>query len=191
VMTPKSLLRHPLVRSNLNEFTSGRFRDVIDDPNANPDRVRRVVICSGKVYYDFYFDPNERDPIRANRLIPPQVAIVRVEQLHPFPEEQLLQIQRRYRKANEWVWAQEEPQNMGAWSYIEPRLRTIGMPVEFVGRDASASPATGSYRIHVREQRELIDVALTGGIPHVVRATKPQSKETRPTDSSSSVVAGS
>ncbi len=190
VMTPKSLLRHPLVRSPLSDFSEGRFREVIDDPNANPDRVRRVIFCSGKLYYDFLFDPNERDPIRANHHVPSQVAIVRVEQLYPFPEEQLRQVQRRYRKATEWVWAQEEPQNMGAWSFMEPRLRAHGVPVEFVGRDASASPATGSYRIHVREQREIVDTALTGGVPHIVRAAKPQSKEVRPADSSG-VAAGS
>jgi 2-oxoglutarate dehydrogenase E1 component len=170
VMTPKSLLRHPLAKSNLDEFVTGRFQEVLDDPQADPNRVRRVIFCSGKAYYDFYFDVGEHDPLKQNRLLPPGVAIVRVEQLYPFPEEALRQMVRKYRKAGEWVWAQEEPQNMGAWFYIEPRLRALDITLAYVGRDASASSATGSYKIHKREQREIIETAVGGRIPHVVPA---------------------
>src|SRR5262249_52911600 len=143
-----SLLRHPLARSCLEDLTGGHFRELLDDSQADATKVRRVVLCSGELYYDFYFDINESDPLKQHRLIPPHVAIVRVEQLYPLPEEQLRQVARKYRKATEWVWAQEEPQNMGAWAFIEPRLSALDIPVAFVGRDASASPATGSYKIH-------------------------------------------
>src|SRR5262249_10686716 len=98
------------------------------------------------------------------------------EQLYPFPEEQLRQIQARYRKAKQWVWSQEESQNMGAWFFIEPRLRAMGIAVEYVGRDASASPATGSHKVHVREQKELVEAALSleQALPYQVRAAGPQ-----------------
>src|SRR5207302_7611592 len=98
------------------------------------------------------------------------VAIVRVEQLYPLHEELLRRTLSRYREAREWVWVQEESMNMGAWSFIEPRLRALGYGVQYVGRDASASPATGSRHVHLREQRELVEAAVTGRTPHVVRA---------------------
>ena len=82
---------------------------------------------------------------------------------------------RRYRKAKDWVWAQEESQNMGAWTFMEPRLRALGQELAYVGRDASSSPATGSLRIHRREQDELVTAALTGAVPHIVQATTMQS----------------
>ncbi|MFL5341470.1 MAG: 2-oxoglutarate dehydrogenase E1 component, partial [Gemmataceae bacterium] len=180
VMTPKSLLRHALAKSALEEFTTGHFREVIDDPKADPNQVRRVLLCSGKLYYDFYLDPFENDPKKQMRAVPPDAAIVRIEQLYPFPDEALQQIRRKYRKATEWVWAQEEPQNMGAWTFIEPRLRALEISAEFVGRDASASTATGSHRIHKREQTELVEVALNGRVPHVVRAVRPAPRQEEP-----------
>src|SRR5262249_38516050 len=121
----------------------------------------------------FLFDANEKDPSKVNRSIPPQVAIVRLEQLYPFAEEQVAKLQRKYRKATEWIWAQEEPQNMGAWTFIEPRLRGLGIESRYVGRDASASPATGSFRIHLREQREIVEAAIEGPAPHLVLAMQP------------------
>jgi 2-oxoglutarate dehydrogenase E1 component len=169
VMTPKSLLRHPLARSPWEDLTAGHFREVVDDPRADPAKVRRVLLCSGKVYYDFLYDA-KADPEKRARAVPAEVAIIRVEQLYPFPEEQLRAVVRRYPRVREWVWVQEEPQNMGAWTFIEPRLRALELPIEYVGRDASASPATGSYKIHDREQKELVETALTGRVPHVVRA---------------------
>jgi len=170
VMTPKSLLRHPLAKSAIADFTIGHFREVLDDADSDPNQVRRVLLCSGKVYYDLFFDADAKKP----RTKPADVAAIRVEQFHPFPEEQLRAVLRRYRKAAEFVWLQEEPQNMGGWSFMEPRLRDLleGRRIEYVGRDASASPATGSYKIHQREQEELIDVALNGPVPHVVRASR-------------------
>jgi 2-oxoglutarate dehydrogenase E1 component len=162
VITPKSLLRHKEAVSPVNEFTDGQFREIIDDPAAEPDRVRRVLACSGKVYYDLQQarrDGGVRD-----------VAIVRVEQLYPLHEELLKQTLGRYRRAKELVWVQEEPLNMGAWSYMDQRLRGLGYQPLYVGRDASASPATGSHHVHEHEQRELVEVALAGLAPHQVRA---------------------
>jgi 2-oxoglutarate dehydrogenase E1 component len=169
VMTPKSLLRHPLARSPWDDLTTGHFGEVLDDPNADPGKVRRLLLCSGKVYYDFLYDA-KAEPDKRPRTVPPEVAIVRMEQLYPFPEEQLKAVIRRYPRVREWVWVQEEPQNMGAWTFIEPRLRALDLMVDYVGRDASASPATGSYKIHDREQKEIVETALTGSVPHLVKA---------------------
>jgi 2-oxoglutarate dehydrogenase E1 component len=162
VMTPKSLLRHKEAVSPIGDFTDGPFREVIDDAAAEPDRVRRVVLCSGKVFYDLQQFRSEKD-VR-------DVAVVRVEQFYPLAEDALKQVQGRYRRAREWVWAQEEPWNMGGWAFMEPRLRALGVGAQFVGRDASASPATGSHSVHEQEQHELVEVALTGPVPHQVRA---------------------
>jgi 2-oxoglutarate dehydrogenase E1 component len=83
----------------------------------------------------------------------------------------------RYVHAQEWVWVQEESQNMGGWTFVEPRLRALGYPVEYVGRDASASPATGSSKIHVREQKELVEAAIRSAVPHLVRAVRPDGQK--------------
>ncbi len=115
VMTPKSLLRLKAACSPLDEFVTGRFREVLDDADADAGRTRRVVLCSGKVYYDLL---ERRAEAKAN-----DIALVRVEQFYPFPEQLLQRILSRYRKAREWVWAQEESQNMGGWFFMEPRLR--------------------------------------------------------------------
>jgi 2-oxoglutarate dehydrogenase E1 component len=162
VMTPKSLLRLKAASSPLDEFVSGRFREVLDDADADPARTRRVILCSGKVYYDLL---ERRAEAKAN-----DIGLVRVEQFYPFPEQPLQRILSRYRKAREWVWAQEESQNMGGWFFMEPRLRAMGCDLQYVGRDASASPATGSLQVHRREQKELVEAAITGTAPHLVRA---------------------
>jgi 2-oxoglutarate dehydrogenase E1 component len=157
LMTPKSLLRHKDCVSSAEEFSATGFREVIDDVVSRPERVRRVLLCSGKVYYDLI-----------ERMPGDDIAIVRVEQFYPFPEAQLRTALSKYRNA-EAVWVQEESQNMGGWSFMEPRLRALGYQVAYVGRDASASPAVGSLKIHQREQAELIDAALNGGpVPYVV-----------------------
>jgi 2-oxoglutarate dehydrogenase E1 component len=162
LMTPKSLLRHKEAVSPVSAFTGGLFSEAIDDDQADPKRVRRVLFCSGKVYYD----------LRQQQTIDhmDDVTLVRVEQLAPFPEEAIKQVLGRYRKAQDWVWVQEESQNMGAWTFVEPRLRVLGCEVQYVGRDASASPATGSHQVHAREQKELVAAALAGPVPHLVRA---------------------
>ena len=170
IMTPKSLLRHKKAVSPIEEFTAGHFSEVLDDPAVDPARVRRVVLCSGKVYYDLAEYRVEKDIS--------EVAIVRLEQFYPLHEELLKQTLARYRKAKEWAWVQEESQNMGGWTFVEPRLRALDRPLEYVGRDGSASPATGSLKVHQREQRELVEAAFTGRLPHLVRATAAPRKAT-------------
>ncbi|MGH7173690.1 MAG: 2-oxoglutarate dehydrogenase E1 component, partial [Gemmataceae bacterium] len=162
VMTPKSMLRLKAAGSPLEEFVTGRFQEVLDDSEVEPGRVRRVLLCSGKVYYDLL---EHRGEAKSH-----DVAIVRVEQFFPFAEEAIRRALSRYRKAKEWVWVQEESQNMGGWSFVEPRLRGLGFTVDYIGRDASASPATGSLGVHRREQKELIEAAIVGSAPHLVRA---------------------
>jgi 2-oxoglutarate dehydrogenase E1 component len=174
VMTPKSLLRLKAAVSPVQAFTDGRFFEVLDDPgpentSVEPGKVRRVLLCSGKLFYDLQE--------RRNKEKIDDVAIVRVEQFYPLAEELLLRVLGRYRRAKEWVWVQEESQNMGGWAFVEPRLRALGYAVEYVGRDASASPATGSRAVHLREQKEVIDTALRGEVPHLVRAARPEAKK--------------
>jgi 2-oxoglutarate dehydrogenase E1 component len=165
VMTPKSLLRLKAAMSLTEELTEGRFLEVLDDPQVDSGHVRRLLLCSGKVYYDLLERRAEADHS--------DVAIVRVEQFYPFNEELLRKTLARYRKARERIWVQEESQNLGGWNFMEPRLRALGYPVEYVGRDASASPATGSRSVHLREQKELVEAAIVGQAPHVVRASPP------------------
>jgi 2-oxoglutarate dehydrogenase E1 component len=161
LMTPKSLLRHKDCVSGVDEFAQMTFREVIDDVVPRPDRVRRVLLCSGKVFYDLMEKRSGDD-----------VAIVRVEQFYPFPEPQLRSALGRYKKA-EFVWVQEESQNMGGWTFVEPRLRAMGYNVAYVGRDASASPAVGSLKIHQKEQAELVEAALNGRtVPHLVGSNR-------------------
>jgi 2-oxoglutarate dehydrogenase E1 component len=168
LMTPKSLLRHKEAVSPVEDLTQGHFREVIDDARADPARVRRVLLCSGKVYYDLLE--------RRRELEEPNVALIRIEQFYPFPVELLRQTLERYRRAKDWVWVQEESLNMGGWTFMEPRLRAMGYAPRYVGRDSSASPATGSRQIHLREQKELVEAALTGPLPHLVRATGPDGR---------------
>ena len=100
------------------------------------------------------------------------MAIVRLEQFYPWPADELKQILDRYRTAREWVWVQEESQNMGAWTFVAPRLQELmGVPFQYVGRDASASPATGSKLVHDHEQAELVEAAIGAEVPHLVTAT--------------------
>jgi len=164
IMTPKSLLRHKECVSPIEELASGRFHEVLIDPGVNAERVSRVLLCSGKLYYDLL----ER---RTERKID-SVAIVRLEQIYPFAEALLQDVFTQYKSAREWVWVQEESQNMGAWSFVEPRLRALGYPFAYVGRDASASSATGSLRVHKQEQAELVDAALGAAVPHVVGSSR-------------------
>ncbi|MFN5346147.1 MAG: 2-oxoglutarate dehydrogenase E1 component [Bacteroidota bacterium] len=150
VFTPKSLLRHPKCVSTIADLTKGGFQEVIDDATANAKSTRRVVFCSGKVYYDL-LERQEADKDSG-------VAIVRIEQLYPFPQKQVDAIVAKYKNANEIVWLQEEPENMGAWSFL---LRTWrNAEVKLIAREASASPATGSHKQHDKEQHALIDKAF-------------------------------
>jgi 2-oxoglutarate decarboxylase len=157
VMTPKSLLRLAAAGSSLDQLTSGGFCPLIDDADtSDPGRVERVVLCSGKVFYDL---SEARKKTEEDR-----VAIVRLEQFYPFPLSGLSDVLAGYPKAKELVWCQEEPKNMGAWSFMEARLENLLSSCErprYVGREASASPATGSYAVHKQEQERLVKEALT------------------------------
>ena len=150
VMSPKSLLRHPKVISPLVEFTEGSFREVIADTTVKAKDVKRVILCSGKIYYDLE-EAREKDKIN-------NVAIVRIEQLHPLPIKQIQDILKGYGKA-EVVWVQEEPENMGYWNYLL-RLLYKELPMELISRKASASPATGYNKVHQEEQRNIVAKAL-------------------------------
>ncbi|GAA4185463.1 2-oxoglutarate dehydrogenase E1 component [Sphingobacterium ginsenosidimutans] len=150
IFTPKSLLRHPKVVSPLKDFTEGVFQEVIDDANVAAKDVKRVLFCSGKVYYDL-LEKQETDKRK-------DVAIVRIEQLFPIPAEQLKAIRKKYNKAKEFVWVQEENENMGAWSYYCRKL--MGTEIAFTGfvaRKESGSTATGYMKQHVAQQAEILN----------------------------------
>jgi 2-oxoglutarate dehydrogenase E1 component len=156
VMTPKSLLRHELSVSDLGELSRGGFASVIDEiDDMQPAEVQRIVFCSGKVYFDL---------LKARRAAAQRdVAIVRIEQLYPFPVEEYQATLARYPKAQDIVWCQEEPQNQGAWYQIRHRLQELAgerRPVYYAGRAAAAAPATGLARIHEAEQQRLVRTAL-------------------------------
>ena len=157
VMTPKSLLRLPAASSTIAELENDGFQPVIDDAHiTDRSKVKRIVVCSGKVYYDLHAASEEA----ANT----DVAVVRLEQFYPFPSAKLCEIFSSYSNAAEIVWTQEEPQNMGGWTFVEPRLRAIApekTSLQYIGRTASASPATGSYAIHNLEQNQLVMDSLT------------------------------
>lgn len=150
VFTPKSLLRHPACVSKIHEFTSGGFVEVIDDREAQADEVNRVVFCTGKVYYDLVEERNKYGH--------KEVAIIRLEQLFPIPENQIEQIRRKYSHAQQWVWVQEEPANMGAWGFL--RLNAEFGDFKLVARPASGSPATGSSKFHQIQQKKIVDKAM-------------------------------
>ncbi len=156
VMTPKSLLRHKLSVSALEDLTRGTFQNVIDEiDDVPPPKVKRLVFCSGKVYFDL-LDSRRAD---GNR----EVAIVRIEQVYPFPAEEYAAVLQRYPNAHDIVWCQEEPQNQGAWYQIRHRLqRPLGSKdvLLYAGRAPAAAPATGIMKMHVQQQQALVDAAL-------------------------------
>ena len=156
VMSPKSLLRHKLATSQLEELANGKFETVLPEMDQqNPDNVTRMVLCGGKVYYDLL---EQRRALGLDH-----VAIVRIEQLYPLPEERLIAEIEKYSNLKEIVWTQEEPLNQGAWYYLAPHMYRIVVPhptkakvMEPVARPASAAPATGSAKLHVQQQLDLI-----------------------------------
>ncbi len=153
VMTPKSLLRHKQAVSPVDDLVGGRFHEILDDPQP-PETTRRLVLCSGKVFYDLL---QGRDELGAD-----DVAIVRIEQFYPFHEEMFREVVEPYLEAEEILWVQEETRNRGGWAYMYILLSEL-LPdrrVRYVGRVPSASPATGSHRVHEEEQREIVEKAL-------------------------------
>ncbi|MCH8557202.1 MAG: multifunctional oxoglutarate decarboxylase/oxoglutarate dehydrogenase thiamine pyrophosphate-binding subunit/dihydrolipoyllysine-residue succinyltransferase subunit, partial [Balneolia bacterium] len=156
VFTPKSLLRHPLAVSNTEELASGKFEYVLPDTDVKAEDVRKVVFCSGKVFYDLYTKRKE-DEIN-------DVALVRIEQYYPFPDSDVRAQLAQYPNAKEVVWCQEEPRNMGAWTYIRSRFEydlNNEFDIDYVGRFASASPAAGTMKLHTAEQEKLVTEALS------------------------------
>ncbi len=170
VFTPKFLLRYPKASSRLEELTSGAFQEVIGDPHFVGSEVRRILLCSGKIYYDLL---NRRDELGRN-----DVAIVRLEQLYPFPLARLTDILRRYSDAAELFWVQEEPENMGAWYFVEEQMQSIINPggsggpskrsLRYIGRPTAASPAAGAHKVHNDQQTALANEAFAA-TPAVVR----------------------
>jgi 2-oxoglutarate dehydrogenase E1 component len=157
VMTPKSLLRHPEVVSNLDDFATGQFKRIIPEasPSVMPDKVKKVLFCSGKIYYELR---RKRDELKRD-----DVAIIRLEQLYPLNEALLHEVFGFYAEGAPVVWVQEEPENMGAWRYLRVKYgeKFLGRhPFSLVGRAASASPATGSASTHKREQEQIINAAF-------------------------------
>ena len=155
VMSPKSLLRHKLAVSTLDELANGEFQHLIGDASADAKKVKRVVLCSGKVYYDLLEDQTKRGQ--------DDVAIIRVEQLYPFPRPQLAAELKKYGKAADVVWCQEEPMNQGAWYQIRHHLQACladGQNLHYAGRPRSPSPAVGHMADHLRELQQLLADAL-------------------------------
>jgi 2-oxoglutarate dehydrogenase E1 component len=156
VMTPKSLLRRRIAMSSLDELTEGSFRPVLPEVDALvKNRVRRLVLCSGRVYYDLLEARREHGR--------EDTAIVRIEQLYPFPHAEFEAALGAYPKLREVVWCQDEPKNQGAWYYIEHRIRRVLKPNQtlcYAGRAGSASTAAGYHDLHVQQQKQLLDAAL-------------------------------
>jgi 2-oxoglutarate dehydrogenase complex dehydrogenase (E1) component-like enzyme len=154
-MTPKGLLRHKEAASSLEELAEGSFRPILDASVPDKAVVRRLVFCSGKVYYDIVGHEGAADATG--------IAVARIEQLYPFPVEATRELIRTYPELEEIVWAQEEPQNMGAWRTIRHRLEeaATGIPVRFVGRPWRASPAEGYPTAHVLQQDRIARAVLT------------------------------
>jgi 2-oxoglutarate dehydrogenase E1 component len=182
IMSPKSLLRHKLATATLEEFSESNFRPIIEETNkiVASDKVRKVVICSGKVYYDL-FEAREAKKINegstylggssrrdsATMGVQSDIALIRLEQFYPFPKEELQAELKKYKNA-EIIWCQEEPKNMGAWSFVSELFEDVLTAIKhkntrakYVGRIACASPATGYGSYHAREQKNLVDEALS------------------------------
>ena len=151
VFTPKKLLRYPRAVSSISEMSNGNFQEVIDDANAITSKINKVVICSGKFYYDLIeeYEKNTLDDI----------AFVRLEQLYPFPEKQLKSIVKKYGKDSHFIWAQEEPENMGPWSYILRKWKLSN--IICFSRNESGSPASGSPKVHEIRHQEIINKVMS------------------------------
>lgn len=161
VMSPKWILRHKLATSTLEELASGSFQNVIGEQHLSPETVKRVVLCSGKVYYHLLEARMESGQ--------DDVALVRLEQLYPFPEEELLEALKPFKNVKDVVWCQEEPMNQGAWYSSQHHMRRVladldpALYLSYVGRSPSAAPAAGYMSIHIEEQNRFISEALTIG----------------------------
>ncbi len=156
VMSPKSLLRHPLAVSSMDELANGKFEPVIGEiDEINPKNVKRVVLCSGKVYYDLLEQRRKNEQT--------DVAIVRIEQLYPFPHDDIQKALAQFTDVKDFVWCQEEPLNQGAWYCSQHNFREAipaGATLRYAGRAASSSPAVGYTSVHQEQQKALVNDAL-------------------------------
>jgi len=152
VFTPKSLLRHPECVSPSSALSEDQFHPILAD-SISVENVRRLLLCSGKVYYDLVAERTVRNDSTT--------AIVRIEQLYPFHGEQLRAIVAAYSDSTRYVWVQEEPENMGAWRYIKEELEILVGKISCIARPADSSPAVGSHKIHQQQQKTLVEMAFT------------------------------
>ena len=158
IMSPKWILRHPLATSSLEDLANGEFQNVIADPGVDAKKVTRLILCSGKVYYHLLEARMERNI--------DHIALVRVEQLYPFPDEELMEVLKPYTNLTDAVWCQEEPMNQGAWYSSQHHMRHVlqavnpALHLRYVGRESSAAPACGYMSTHLEEQKQFIDEAL-------------------------------
>ena len=158
IMSPKWILRHKLATSSLEELANGEFQNVIDDSEVDAAKVTRVVLCSGKVYYHLLEERQARDI--------DNIALIRIEQLYPFPDAELEAVLQRYSNIKDAVWCQEEPMNQGAWYSSQHHMRHVLQHIDpmihlrYVGRASSAAPACGYMSTHLEEQKQFIDEAL-------------------------------
>jgi 2-oxoglutarate dehydrogenase E1 component len=160
VMTPKSLLRLPQAASSLRDLTEGRFHRVLAEPGVDDAAVTRLILCTGKIYYDLVG--------HADRAASERVAVGRVELLYPFPEAELLELIARYPNLSELAWVQEEPRNMGARAHMNQRLRQVmppGLSYGYIGRPERASPGEGYPAAHATEQERIVRTALDLSVP--------------------------
>jgi len=157
LFTPKSLLRHPRAASSLNELASGHFQELINvNEGLNKDKVTRILLATGKVCYDLLEACEEK------RL--DDTVLLKLEQIYPFPKNLLRRELRKYTNATDFVWVQEEPQNMGAWFFVRERIAAelkAPQTLRYVGRQESASTATGALKVHQKEQASLIKAAIS------------------------------
>jgi len=154
IFTPKAFLRHPLCVSPLDDFTKGSFKEVLDDPKP-PVNPKRLLFCTGKIYYDLLSERQERQATH--------LAIVRIEQLYPLNLQEIEKIIEAYKGCEQWIWVQEEHKNMGGWSYIEPIFKEhFKIELRYIGRACGASPAAGSHTLHKQQQVALMEETFKG-----------------------------
>jgi 2-oxoglutarate dehydrogenase E1 component len=173
VFTPKFLLRYPKASSRLDELTTGAFQEVIGDSQYLGSQITRILLCSGKIYYDLV---NKREELGRS-----DVAIIRIEQIYPLPLQQIRDLLRRYSDTADVFWVQEEPENMGAWPFVEGQLQPFisarsgaggfRRQLGYVGRPAAASPAAGAHKVHNDQQEALVNEAFATS-PGVVRKAR-------------------
>ena len=159
VISPKSLLRNPMATSLFSELTEGSFSCVIDDDIEDKNKIKKIILCSGKVFYDLIKKREEKKQ--------ENIAIIRIEQLYPFPYDDLEEILTKYQNVHKYIWCQEEPQNQGAWFSHRHRIQRVldrldkGMDVDLISREAAAAPAVGMMKLHLKQQEDLINEAIS------------------------------